>query len=261
MIYKGHNLREIFPSNLECLDLIYTAENMKPCCRLMIDNNSLRKIRPILKDLKMSAVLSDYKLATRIDKGKGSFANTMIIIDKHAKEGVFFIYISRKKDLAQLAKHYDAKQNDKKIGSLFGYPSCCRKFFDKHKEEAKKHQFDFIPYLKEKTGNFQLNYGIRYFDIALIGHFPCSLHCSKSLEIAQSNYLFLKKEYPLLAQLFKQELKSIVFYTETEGIGYAKEYALDPLQAIDLQVTQETKTMQDIRKGRLADSVKTFIFE
>jgi hypothetical protein len=263
MIYRGFDLSSIFKSRLDCLDFIYTAESLKPCCRLIISIKQLIKIKPILISLNMKATISDYKIQMVPDIGKGAFSNMLKVISRKSKGGYYILYISKNKENSFYAKRYDfasSDSNDQKLGKILGYPDCCCSFYNLNKAKAKERQFDFISFLKETEGLYLINYLLRYFDISLINHFPCSLNCKCSIKIAESNLDCLSNNYPEIAETLKRELNSIVFYTEDKGVAYSTNYSLNPFKLFNLYSTEEKELTNNLKKGIIDDSIRVFRF-
>ncbi|MBU7048092.1 MAG: DUF483 domain-containing protein [Theionarchaea archaeon] len=143
---------------------------------------------------------------------------------------MFYAYLSEAKDIAKESKYSDAVGEDAFLGELLGYPGCCIKFFDNYKRIACEKQMDLAVFHLDgevREYSFYNNYVLRYFDISLINHFPCSLDCKHSQNIAKKNLSFLKKNFPKVAESFEKELKSFVIYTENRGIFYSPNYRID----------------------------------
>lgn len=175
---------------------------------------------------------SDHYFILKYDKEKGNFSNRIELIDKKLKNSSCFVYISRVKEVVQYAKYLDFSQKSTPyLGKLLGYPDCCIKFYCNYNEIALKSRLDFVLLCKErinlekiKNHSFYNNYFLRYFDITLLDHFPCSLGCRDSINISKKRLTFLKENYPEKAEFIEQALKSFVIYTETNGIFYSCNY-------------------------------------
>ncbi|MEK6949596.1 MAG: hypothetical protein AABX34_05205, partial [Nanoarchaeota archaeon] len=87
-----------------------------------------------------------------------------------------------------------------------------------------------LPALNNSDGfkfPFYNNYAARYFDIALLSHFPHSFHCEESIKIAKSNLQCIKKYSEDLANKFEIALKSPLLYTENNGVFVFNDYKLN----------------------------------
>jgi hypothetical protein len=213
-------LKEILGSITKALDLIYVIEDTKPCARLIIrkENNRLLEF---LNEKKLKYKISDFKILKHTDKTR-NFSDKGIIIDKDDnRDGDFFIYISKDKNIAKRAKEMEEKQKHKELGLLLGYPDCCSEFFERHNEEASRTTNDFTIYTFKESENikfpWQNNYCLRSFDISLLSHFPCNFNCEKSKKIAENNLKIIRKYDSDIANYYSAMLKCAVIYSE--GIG------------------------------------------
>ena len=224
--YNGVNLAKILNSVLSALEVVYVAEGLKPCCRVAMKPEHYETLKRFCESNGLTLKLSDYKIIELNDINKGAFSNSGAKIPVGVPGGSFHAYISQKKQVAVLAKHFDSRGCDPEFGKLLGYPGCCIEFFERFKKQAAGKQFDFVLLASGNEGvhPFHNNYALRYFGISLIGHFPCSLDCVPSKEQSKACLDFMKKKYPETAQFFEEELKSFVLYTETRGVFYSHNY-------------------------------------
>jgi hypothetical protein len=93
------------------------------------------------------------------------------------------------------------------FGSLLGYPRCCiRKFILRNRNSPKP--TDFSSYILDDKKDFRLNNffhnGSNYY---LSFHYPCSLHCKKSIKYNNEILEAIEEEEPKYALMIKKYLK------------------------------------------------------
>lgn len=227
--YHNQNLLNIF-NLLDALQVLYVLEDVKRVTRILLHESKLNQAEEFLNNNDCYIEKSDFKIIPKTDANKGNYANTGTFVETNsAMEGKLYIYISKKREYALLAKMYEAISNDLSFGRLLGYPECCCQFFVKHKFKQANKQYDFIlPAVRFfKPFPFYNNYAIRYFGITLINHFPCSLDYQKSAEQGRIRLKIIKKYSQQIADEFERELKSLVIYTEDQGMFYTPDYAME----------------------------------
>ena len=96
------------------------------------------------------------------------------------------MYISRNEEKAWLAAYYELMQNDKDLGLVLGYPSCCVNFFTTNFSSKN-------PNPEHHPTNPWTNISKRKQDCVLLSHFPCSSSCEDSIMIAQKNLEVIQK--------------------------------------------------------------------
>lgn len=222
------NSNGIGGSNLSVLDYMYVLKGLKRCSINFIKD----KITPLYNFCKVHKLyfeLSDFKVLSNSEKNKGGFSNSSSRVSIDSPNGNYVVFLSKNQIDAKLAKNYFATSDHRKLGQLLGYPDCCTEFFSKNIRLAAKKNMDFIPYALSdiQQHDFYNNRALRYFDISLISHFPCSLDCKASQAVAKERLAFLRKEHPQIAALFEKYLKSMVIYTEEEGIFFSNNYSIN----------------------------------
>ena len=213
-------LKERFDSLLKVFEILYVAEGIKPAARIMVIEDQYKDIKKFLEKFSLYADRADFK-TLKLDKGcfsnKGERIN---IYDK--RKGHYFLYLSKNKNLVKKVKEYEEKNDHVKLGLALGYPKCCCKFFDKNSKTQERRFNDYIlPALEASNGiifPFYNNYTARYFDFALLSHFPCNFDCKKSLAIAKKHLTIIEKYSKEYAAIVKGMLKGAVVYTENYGV-------------------------------------------
>jgi len=219
-------MRSTIDPNLSNLEVIYVLKNIKPCCRVIIDDSTKQEFCDFCYHNNLCICFSDYKIVPIYDKNKMGFSNRMERVPTTLKGGKIIAYISKYEKIVEFAKHYEHERDHTSLGKLLGYPECCINFYTGNREQALKNQDDYMMLIptKDKIYPFYNNYAIRCFGVSLISHFPCSLDCKNSKDIAQKNLNFLRKEFPQTAIFFEKELKSFVICAGENGIFYSSDY-------------------------------------
>lgn len=86
-------------------------------------------------------------------------------------------------------KFLDAWQNNdnKTIGKLLGYPSCCIDFFEKYWVEENYIDTTYPMSLSGTVGPKECNILLRWLGIRAVSHLPCSFNCKETYNRAISN--------------------------------------------------------------------------
>lgn len=250
-------LLPIFSNYTRSLEILYLLSGIKKAVRLDANEIELKKIKDFCDEENLSIDVSDFKVIKATDKGKGGYANIVkrVPLD-HYGSGLFHLYISKDKNKSKFLKLLENKNDDKAIGALLGYPECCIDFFIKNRENQQKLQNDYIiPALNNSEGfkfPFYANYAIRYFDIALLSHFPHSFNCNGSIKIAKGNMECIKQYSIELANKFEEMLKCAVLYTENDGVFMLRDYKLkgNVLQFNEIQPTTNNELLESLNKNK-----------
>ena len=219
----------LWRSTLSALDCIYVLKGLKRCSIDFVEGAQIPELRNFCKLNNLCFELSDYKILSRGEKAKGGFSNLSSRLPVDSPQGHFASFIAKDRMDAQLAKYYYAGSDHTKLGPLLGYPKCCSEFFLEHFKQASEKNMDFILYalFDIRQYDFYNNRAMRYFDISLISHFPCSLDCQASQAIAKERLLFVRKEHPEIAAFFEKYLRSMVIYTESQGVFFSNDYSIN----------------------------------
>jgi hypothetical protein len=99
-------------------------------------------------------------------------------------------YISKDAGLARRAMLAEKSQDHLLLGELLGYPSCCSRFFVSNLGPELASRMDFVMPAIQNTRHIAsaakpdasvMNIFVRYFDMHLLSHAPCSFCCVKSM--------------------------------------------------------------------------------
>ncbi len=260
-------LRKTFGNYTRSLEILYLINDIKKAARLDASEIELEKIRQFCNKEKLYLNISDFKVIKISDEGKGKYANTAKRAPlNYPVEGLHHVYISKDKTVSKFLKLLENKNDDGAVGKVLGYPKCCVDFFVKNNEKQKSAQNDYIlPALGNSEGfefPFYANYAARYFDVALLSHFPHSFHCGESIKIAKKNLECIRKHSKGLAVKFEDALKSAVLYTENNGVFMLRDYKLkdSSLQFKEIKSTinnelsnllNKTKRIEVINKNKI----------
>ncbi len=215
------NLRNIFQSSIKSLEVLYLLEDVKPAARIMVKEEEKNKILGFFKENNLNYAVSDFKVLKQDKEECYSDKGVKVPIWSEEK-GYFFVYVSKDRDKADMAKELEKKGRHKELGVLLGYPECCAGFFERHYEEGSKKNNDFtLASLKASEGfqfPFYTNIASRHFDVALLSHFPCRFNCEKSIELAKRHLEIVKRDDKEATEIIEGMLKGAVLYTETNGV-------------------------------------------
>ncbi|MBW2982511.1 DUF483 domain-containing protein [Candidatus Woesearchaeota archaeon] len=206
-----NRLVDIFGNKTKALEVLYLLEGVKPVVRHGFYEHELPKIESFCEANNLVIEKSLYKVVI-VDAEEGEYSNKGIKVKTDdPRQGMLFIYISKDKAKAELASRYESEGNHKELGLLLGYPLCCIDFFIKHKNEQSMANNDYVePILSNSEGDmfqFYTNVFKKQFDVTLLNHFPCSLDCEGSIDLAQTHLDIIRKYDPPLAEYLIQRLK------------------------------------------------------
>lgn len=249
-------LHDIFGTLTKALEVLFVAEGIKPCARQGFYENELEKIKEFCKDNKLHIITSDYKIAIDTEASKGAYSNKGIRKElSDPGKGMIFAYISRSKETAEKAKKYENLGDHISLGLTLGYPACCCRFFAEHEpEESKKNNDYILPILKNSKGfKFPKETNIcgRYFDYALISHFPCSFECKESISLAKKYLNILMKHDEDLAFQMLDVLGSAIVYHEFTGVFLLHDYHME-------DNILKFRSMMETKKCRLSEDLDEF---
>jgi len=192
-----HDLVKIFGTNIKAMEILSLIHGLKRVVRQGFYDQEIEQVKKYCTDHNLFLVRSEFKVI--LEDIEKDFSNKGIYVDKDdPREGMYFYYISKDELLAYSAAMYEINSDDYNLGVILGYPKCCIDFFLKHKEVQQGLSYNYEkPILENSNGvefPFYTNIFQRHKDICLISHFPCSLNCSESIELAKANFNLLEKD-------------------------------------------------------------------
>jgi hypothetical protein len=218
-------LQKVFHSLIKSLEVLYVIEGAKPCARILVHEDELKKVGDFLDETKLNHSVSDFKALKQPIQNSFYSDSSNKIQKNDSRKGYFFVYLSKDKKLADKAKIAEGNNDHAGLGLALGYPKCCCEFFQKNFNE--KNTDLALDTLGNSDGfefSFFNNIAARHFDVSLLSHFPHSFQCGSSIRIAKKNLEILKKYSIQLAEMFCSVLRSAFVYTKHEGIFLLRKY-------------------------------------
>jgi hypothetical protein len=221
--FKGNNLVHLTKSIMDALSLLYVIHDLKPVCRITLKTKQINKLIKFCHRNKLFYQISDFKVVSIREKSLSGYSNKAVYVDKSEKQGAWFIFISKRKELLD---NDFLKISDRELGKLFGYPDCCIQFYEQNISKASLNNMEFSYFIKQEQieNPFYLNIFMRYDGIALLEHFPCSDNCQQSYILAKNKFDFLKEHYPDIAEVIKKKLAIFVIFTGDNGVYYTDQF-------------------------------------
>lgn len=224
LIYEGEHLQETFTYLTKALEVLFVLEGTKPIARITIHQNERESITAFCERRHLMGLFSDFKIIQVPTEDKG-VANKGVKVALASKiKGDLFLYIGKDRQLVERAKQAEAENDHEQLGRLLGYPSCCIKFFKSEYEQEVIKENDYIaPALRntrqetDSAVSFYNNVILRYFDMGVLSHYPCSFLCEASKELAKRNLDVVMRYSPQLAEMMVMMLKCPVVFTEYDG--------------------------------------------
>jgi hypothetical protein len=114
------------------------------------------------------------------------------------------VYLAHTEELAERGRRAEEEYGDDAFGEILGIPRCCRDFYQRELTDVAKGTQSFHWMVARsmechKNAAAGCNFFGRYFGGSLLSHFPCSLSCEKSVEIARQTRAALIQVNPSLA--------------------------------------------------------------
>lgn len=236
-------LQQIFHSITKSLELIYVAEGIKPCARILAFEDDLGKILNFINEKNLFACISDFKVLKQTVQSD-FYSDISIKIPKEDKrKGYFFVYLSKNEAIAQKSKLLEENNKHKELGLMLGYPECCCEFFERNFDEDNA---DLTLKTLDKSQGYEFqfynNIAARHFDVTLLSHFPHSFECEPSIRIAKERLKTIDKHSNQLSGLFSGILQSVVIYTANEGVFLLRKYEKVSNKIIYADVLTTTKS-------------------
>ena len=104
-------LQQIFHSIIKSLEVLYVIEDIKPCARIMVFEDELSKTVDFLDKSQINSAVSDFKVLKQTSQSE-FYSDKSVKIDKNDKrKGYFFVYLSKKKEIAEKARLAEEKSS------------------------------------------------------------------------------------------------------------------------------------------------------
>ena len=190
-------LSKIFGSRAKAQEIVLLLAGAKPVVRQGFYSDELDPVVMFCNNNNIHIVRS--KFLVRIEDNHAQFSNKgrvqriikRDIIESMTDEykGMFFLYLSLNRTLAEQAAYSEENQDHKSLGLLLGYPECCIKYFDDNFSEQNTD-------LEQTSSNPYTKLSLRDKDYVILSHFPCNPECQKSINLAKK-YLSIISRYDL----------------------------------------------------------------
>lgn len=166
----------IFGSKTKAQEILFLLRGVKEVVRQGFYQREFLAVEKFCQENNLYCIKSNFKVLFA-DEEKYSNKGFRIP-ETDSRVGMYFAYISKDEQKAWLAAYCELMNNDKELGLLLGYPSCCVDFFCRNFNEQKVN-------LQLRPKNMFTNLTKREQDLVLISHFPCSSDCQPSIELAK----------------------------------------------------------------------------
>ncbi len=192
MDVEYNQLTSTFGSKLKADEVIYLLAGLKPVLRQLFFEHELELVEWFCKNNKIYLTKSNFKIVL-VDSDK-SFSNKGERAEmSDPREGTYVLYLSLNEKQSLMAALAEQQIDDKLLGELLGYPTCCINYFlnqfgSQNPDPVLQETGDVVG-----SDSWMLDISHRKDDLALISHFPCSWCCEDSLRIAR-NRLHLLEE-------------------------------------------------------------------
>ncbi len=177
-------LAKIFGSKTKAQEIVLLLTGTKALVRQGFYEYELPQIEQFCSENKIYLAKSSFKVHLTEE---GSYSNKGLrlpLTDQRA--GMFFVYLSLEENRTWQASYAETKNDDKELGKVLGYPSCCVTFFCKRFSEHN-------PNLQLKPTNIFTNLTKRGQDCVLVSHFPCSSDCTESILLGKRYFEIIQK--------------------------------------------------------------------
>ncbi|MBI2103247.1 DUF483 domain-containing protein [Candidatus Woesearchaeota archaeon] len=198
-------LAKIFGSKTKAQEILLLIAGAKPVVRQGFYEYELPVIEKFCNENEIYLAKSSFKVHLADESSYSNKGIRLPLTDQ--RSGMFFVYFSLDQYKAWQASVAELKCDDKELGRMLGYPSCCVEFFCKRFSEAN-------PNLQLKPTNMFTNLTKRAHDCVLLSHFPCSSNCSESITIGKRYLDLIQKWDQERADQLKKELQAGPAITE-----------------------------------------------
>lgn len=219
LLHNSHDILHSFPKLCDAIEVLGVIDGIKPVARQIVHEEDLWRIRGFCSAHGLSYAQSPFKIVD---------GTTMMVTPEHTMKGSYFVYISRHEAAAKKAAFYESLRNDVKLGHMLGYPPCCIDFYKDHYNKALTVGDEYCGFSLANSGDgpypFVTNNMLRFFDVALISHFPCSFECERSVRLGRRMYQSIATRNPELAKYVRDALKGPVMFHHRTGVHALKGY-------------------------------------
>ncbi len=191
-------LAKIFGSKTKAQEILLLLTRTKAVVRQGFYEYELPLIEQFCAENKIYLAKSGFKVQLTDEYGYSNKGLRLPLTDQ--RPGMFFVYLSVEENKTWQASYAETKNDDKELGKVLGYPSCCVSFFCKRFSEHN-------PNLQLKPTNMFTNLTKRGQDLVLLSHFPCSSDCQESIALAKKYFDVIMKVDAMRGKEIEKMLK------------------------------------------------------
>jgi hypothetical protein len=216
-------VQETLRSHAKINEFLYVLHDVKPVLRMLISKEEKAAVTALFKRANLHFLVADFRIIIHQDPAIG-YSNKGEISQKGDIE---IIYAGKDPSLLKHAKVFEEMRDDERLGQVLGYPQCCCTFFKQHSLQQAAKNNDFAMPLIEASKHdnlvsgpydWRINVFLRYGDFVLLAHFPCSLQCAASLQIAEAYRSVVSYFRPTYMDYLREILHYDVVYTQEKGV-------------------------------------------
>ena len=185
-----YDMTRTFGTYSKAQEILFMLKDIKEVVRHGYYEEQLPRVEEFCKKNKLACVKSTFKVLLA---DAHAYSNKGVRVpSEDARDGMYFVYISKDEQKAYLASYHELMNNQKELGLMLGYPACCVEFFCKA-FSAKN------PNPQHEALNPWTNLSKRSRDCVLLSHFPCSSRCPSSITMARAFHNVIKQDDELRA--------------------------------------------------------------
>lgn len=211
---------------------IVDCVSFKKLIRLEILTSEIERFGEAIKNLNLNFSVSGKYFSIPTDKGMDIWASALIDCSDSEPNAIQLVYLHSDKDICNRAKLLDENDDDFNLGLAFQYPKCCIDAYCNWQTDNEDidpittitSAFSFDGELR--FHNFPNPFS-RYFGLGLYSHFPCSLTCEKTRQIAKKSLDNLQIHFPKVADRLIQHENSFVIFKKEKGICIWEEFSVE----------------------------------
>ncbi|MBI2151185.1 DUF483 domain-containing protein [Candidatus Woesearchaeota archaeon] len=187
-IQRLSDLIKVFGSWSKAQEILFLLHGLKEVVRHGFYDFELKAVEEFCSANNIFLAKSPFKIILNENKEiNQKFSNLGLKSpDLSDNKGMSMIYLSKDEKKAHLAVYYEQTNNQKELGLLLGYPSCCVDYFCQNFSASNNNP-------EIASDNIFTNLAHREEDCVLISHFPCKADCSESIKIGKDNLELLQK--------------------------------------------------------------------
>ena len=191
--------------------------------RIEVFSKNILQVSRVIKKLQIHFTVSDENFRIPVDSTMDTWSSTLTTCSHKDPNSVRLVYMHHKENICEQAKLLDSNNDDLNFGLLLQYPRCCiNAYLNWQKDNDDIDPITSVTNAIEYTGELQKfdfpNPFTRYFGSGLYSHFPCSLNCLGTKNIAQTSLENLQKFFPKMAQTLSGLEKSFIIFHKNKGI-------------------------------------------